>query len=47
MDSTLSQQKFVATISASDSGKSIMEDAAIQVAVNHLSDVGPEISILF
>ena len=35
------------TVSTSDTGKSVMEDATIKVAVNYLSYIGAEKAILF
>jgi hypothetical protein len=41
-----SQQKFVATVSTSDTGKSVMEDATIKIAVNNFSHIGAEKAVL-
>ena len=41
-----SQQNFVTAVSTPDACKAIMKDAAIEVAINHLSHIGPEKAIL-
>ena len=37
----------MAAIATSDTGKAIMQDAAIQVSVNHLPDIGAEKAAFF
>ena len=41
------QQIFVAAFVASDPGKAVMQDAAIEVAEDDLSHIGPEKAIFF
>jgi hypothetical protein len=41
-----SQQNFVTAVSTPDARKAIMKDTAIEVAINHLSHIGPGKAIL-
>jgi hypothetical protein len=40
------QQKFMTTVFTSDTGKSIVRNSTVKIAINHLSHIGPEKSIL-